>query len=220
MSAGTVFVFATKTEAQPLLDSFDAVARRDSWLPVYELGDLQVLICGSGLAAAGAAIDYLAAVHQPLRVVSCGVASRLHDGLRVGDIAQIGRASFTNAQRTTTLPVSGLAQGKFGSGQGDCSLLSRVAPLTDGTEHSCLGKSADLVDREGAAIVSACLQHGIECGMFKVVADYPDGKIASLGWKIELNTRLAAFLLMHMPRLLVGGEYRDDQRVRAGSGFV
>lgn len=197
MNGGTVFVFANSIEAQPLLDTFAPASRADADLPLYRLDDALLLICGAGPALAATAIDSLASSHRPRRVVLGGVARRLHGRLPVGGIAQIGAASFDRPQRTTYVPLARFGGDCLAGAHGDCTLLSRVTPLRDSSERVALAQHADLVDREGAAVASACVQHGIECAIFKAIGDFAGERPASAGMTTELNTRLAAFLLRH-----------------------
>lgn len=216
MNNATVFVFATAAEAQPLLDTFDRQPLRDTELSLYALDDALLLICGSGPAAAGAAIDSLAAQYRPRRVVLGGLARRLHDGLPVGGIAQIAAATFDRPHRTTYVPVSRVAPDDVAGAHGDCTLLSRASPLLDATERARLALFADLLDRDGAAVASACMQHGIECAIFKAVGEYAGERALSAGMTAELNTRLAAFLLGHYRCLVGTGERSEAPRAVAG----
>ena len=197
MKGATVFVFATAPEARPLLETFEPASLCDASLPLYGLEDALLLICGSGPAAAGAAIDTLAERYQPRRVVLGGVARRLHDGLPTGGIAQVGAAGFERPLRTTYVPVSRLSADCLPGVYGDCTLLSRCAPPVAGDERQRFARHADLVDREGAAVASACVQHGIECAIFKAIGNDAGARPLSAGRTLELNTRLAAFLLGH-----------------------
>ncbi len=197
MKAGTVFVFATAAEARPLLDTFDHTPLTDGGLRLHQIDDALLLICGAGPALAGAAIDALARIWQPRRVVLGGVARRLHARLPVGAIAQVGAACFDLPQRTTYVPVSNLRRESWSGVHGDCTLLTRAAPVQDGGESVALARHADLIDREGAAVASACVQHGIECAIFKAVGEYAGAQPTTAGMTTELITRLAAFLLGH-----------------------
>lgn len=195
MSGGTVFVFATAAEARPLLDTFDHTPVKDAGLRLHQIDDALLLICGAGPALAGAAIDALARTWQPRRVVLGGVARRLHLRLPVGAIAQVGAACFDLPQRTTYVPVASLRREGWPGVHGDCTLLTRAAPLRDGAAPVALASHADLIDSEGAAVASACVQHGIECAIFKAVGEYAGARPTSAGMTTELITRLAAFLL-------------------------
>lgn len=204
MKDATVFVFASAPEARPLLDTFERAPLRDPQLLLHGLDEALLLICGRGPSAAGAAIDALARSYRPRRVVLGGVARRLHESLPVGGIAQIGAASFDHPQRTTYVPVSRLTADDLPGVHGDCTLLSRSAPLIDGVERARLAGNADLVDSEGAAVACACVEHGIECAIFKVIGESVGEPGLSAGMMNELNTRLAAFLLRHYDALTQG----------------
>ncbi len=215
MNDATVFVFATAAEARPLLDTFDAEPLRNAVLNLYVLDDAMLMICGGSAAMAGAAIDTLAAVYQPRRVVLGGLARRLHDGLSVGGIAQIGAATFDRPQRTTYVPVSRLAPTELAGARGDCTLLSRSTPLLDSGERARLAMIADLLDGVGATVASVCVQHGIECAIFKAVGAYAGERALSDGMTAELHTRLAAFLLGHYDGLIQGFEAPGGLRATA-----
>ncbi len=219
MNDATVFVFATVAEARPLLDTFDAQALRDTALSMYGLDDALLLICGSGPAAAGAAIDRLALEYHPRRVVLGGLARRLHGGLPVGGIAQIGAAAFDRSHRTTYVPVSRLAHTDLAGVHGDCTLLSCATAPLDAGERVRLAMFADLIDGEGAAVAGACVQHGLECAIFKVVGEYAGERALSAGMSAELNTRLGGFLLEHYRWLIAADEYREARRATAGGAL-
>ena len=216
MNKATVFVFATDAEARPLLDTFDGARVSGTTLTLYGVDDALVMICGRGLAVAGAAIDVLAAEVRPRRVVLGGIAQRLHDGLPLGGIAQIGAATLDRPHRTTYVPVSRLTQTDMAGVHGDCTLLSRATPLPGAAERARIAVFADLLDREGAAVASACVQHGIECAIFKTVGEYVGERALSAGMTIELNTRLAAFLLGHYGWLTHGVEQGETRLVSVG----
>lgn len=218
MTGATVFVFASRLEARPLLDTFEPVPPRDAGLPLYRIDDALLLICGSGPALAAASIDTLAHTCRPRRVVLGGVARRLHERLPIGGIAQIAAASFDRPQRTTYVPVSRFGRDGLPGVHGDCTLLSRVAPVRDGAERLTLAQHADLMDGEGAAVASACVQHGIECAIFKAIGEHAGERPASAGMTAELNTRLAAFLLRHYRWLTQGQPVTAHARSTAAQG--
>ncbi|MBK6661138.1 MAG: hypothetical protein IPG43_24745 [Proteobacteria bacterium] len=212
MNDATVFVFASGIEARPLLDTFEHTPVGGGGLELYQLDGARLLICGAGAALAAAAIDTLASRWRPRRVVLGGIARRLHDRLPVGGIAQIGAASFDRPQRITYLPVSRFGRDCLPGAHGDCTLLSRATPLADDGERLALARHADLIDREGAAVASACVQHGIECAIFKAVGEFAGARPASAGMITELNTRLAAFLLGHYRWLTEGAHAGATRR--------
>lgn len=216
MIGATVFVFASVSEARPLLDTFDARPLRGNALKLYALENALLLISGVGTTATAAAIDTLAATYRPRRVVLGGIAARLHDGLPVGGIAQVAVAAFESAQRTVYVPVSCSASNELRGARGDCTLLSRSALRLDTAERTRLAGVADLVDRDGVTVASACLQHGIECAIFKAVGEYAGARALSAGMTAELDTRLAAFLLDHYRSLVVDAEVTDTRRVKVG----
>lgn len=201
MSGGTVFVYATQVEARPLLLALGAAATRAAPYPEYLAGDVRFLISGIGLAAARAATMHAIATQVPARIVNCGVAGGLHDGLAVGDVHQVSHATSdepevpTHARRYHRLTAVALpATAAIRAGG---RLLSRAEPLFDAALRARCAEHAELVDMEGAAIAAACNDAGVDCVQFKAVSDFATDRAVLRAHLDTASASLARAVLAH-----------------------
>ncbi len=185
IASHSLFVFATRAEAEPLLaalgDSF-VLASNDR--PVFRYGKTaRVLVTGMGPDAAAHGVREEFARARPAVVINAGIAGALHTGFGLGDLVEVEAVAHATPGFDENLDFVALPSLRPGWWPRDLRrgrLLTRTTPLFDVEEAARLATHADLVDMEGAAIAHACAAAGIPCALIKAVSDFADDRATLL----------------------------------------
>ena len=184
-AAHTLFVFATRAEADPLLATFgDIVCSQSNESHLFRCGSAaRLLLTGMGPDAAGRVLREELARVRPAAVVNAGIAGALHAGFGLGDLVDVeatAHAAPGAAANFDFLALVGQRPAWWPRDLRRGRLLTRTQPLFDANEAAQLAASADLVDMEGAAIAQACADAGIPCAVIKAVSDFADDRATLL----------------------------------------
>jgi adenosylhomocysteine nucleosidase len=220
----SAFVFATAMEAEPFLalHTVREIAHAPSL--IYESDGITherflIMISGMGLSAVATSTEHLINNFSPTRIINCGVAGSLSNAFSVGDIfqisavAEVGRSldlaaiNFLRAPGHLALPLAGRID--------DAHLVSLESPVFDVARRTQLGKIAELVDMEGAAIARVCSRHGRPCAMLKVVSDHADDRDTLLRNLTHTSRRLADFISYYLEPLLQPDSYYEAKHPRS-----
>ena len=183
-------VFATRSEADPLLDmigaSVNAVRPFDIFTACGTASrSIKILISGMGKVAAAAAASHLILAHQATTLISAGICGRLTGEAAVGDCFRIAEAIEGDSERLgRRLPAVACDPSWFRQLPAK-RLVTCDRPVFDPHRRADLGRLGELVDMEGAAIARVAGLYGIPCAMLKGVSDG-----AGAGGRQDLATNL------------------------------
>jgi 4-hydroxybenzoate polyprenyltransferase len=169
----TGLIFATRREAEPLLQRFTTRAIDGGKLPLLELvgsdGKVMALlvIAGIGPAAGDRAARYLVETRQVKRIVNAGICGAASDAVAVGTVLRVDQARLEGE------PPKPCARSAWTELAG-ARLTTCQQPVFDGERRQQISAWGELVDMEGAAIAKVCHQHGIPAHLIKGVSDRAD----------------------------------------------
>lgn len=198
-----IFVFATLSEAQPLIDLLDArelTPDRQQFRAYFDAQTLLIVICGMGPHAAATVMHRIVRQYPQGKVLNCGIAGSLTDDPAVGDVFCIRRSRMQqhcrvtdehHEIRATDIQLPGFRQG---------SLLTVDSPVFDPVQKQALSHVAQLVDMEGGVIARICRHHGIACQLLKAVSDFSEER-----QQLHRNLRAVSELLAR--QIVDGLEY-------------
>jgi 4-hydroxybenzoate polyprenyltransferase len=169
----TGLIFATRREAEPLLQRFRTRAVDGAELPLFELvgsdGKVSSLlvIAGIGPDAGARAARYLIETWQITRIVNAGICGAASDAVAVGTVLRVDQTRLEDEQPT---PCASSAWAELPGAR----LTTCQQPVFDAERRQEIARWGELVDMEGAAIVSTCRQLGIPAHLIKGVSDRAD----------------------------------------------
>lgn len=168
----TGIVMATRLEAQPFIDSGLFTSIEEKPLQVFRHESVYLILSGIGKASAAIAATYLITKYNTNVMFNIGAAGSTTENYRMGDILHVDsvidydRPSLVGSKPRILKPdvLPGFK----------CAALATqdVAVVSPG-EREKVGRTAALVDMEGAAFVQACRTFKIKNYLFKIVTDTP-----------------------------------------------
>jgi 4-hydroxybenzoate polyprenyltransferase len=208
----TGLIFATRREAEPLLQSFTTRAVDGTELPLLELvgSDGQVtallVIAGIGPAAGARAAQYLVETRQVRRIVNAGICGAASDAVAVGTVLRVDQARLEEEGQPTPCATSAWTD------LPGARLTTCQQPVFDAERRLEIRAWGELVDMEGAAIAKVCHQHGIPAHLVKGVSDRADaaGKRAVEENIDIVSRRVAEVVAEGLPGLVRQRSARSD----------
>ncbi len=166
----TLLIFATELEAEPFIKNMGMVLQEADLPETHSSPGLDLIITGIGKA--NAAMSTALALYRKNygRIINLGAAGALKEDMDMGDIFTVkkivepGRPSLKDGGLRISFPE------KFEPLPAK-TLATRDRMVVSKDERLALGKIADIVDMEGAAILQACRKFGKSCSMIKFISD-------------------------------------------------
>ena len=145
---------------------------------------LPVLVTGAGKVNAAVALATVLGASSPSRVINLGTAGALRDGVSGTNV--IGRVTQHDLDDPALFALTGQHFGlpielQVDSGQPGLTLATGDVFVSDPHARERLGRSADLVDMEGYALVRAAQYAGVPVTLVKQVSDQA-GEAAGQSW--------------------------------------
>jgi len=165
-----LLIFATEVEALPFIENIDMKLLMKKPVRLYTSPDIHLLITGIGKSNAAMSTALALASNRYETILNLGAAGALKPDLKAGEIFTVKK--IIEADR----PHLGNGAPRFSfpdpvdSFQGK-NLATRDIPAIGHDERTELGKLADIIDMEGAAILQACGLFSQKCGIIKFISD-------------------------------------------------
>lgn len=167
------FVFATVTEAEPLLAYLkDTSLRRrmlTEQLHVYDMQASSAAVAVVGMGKTAATAGTRDAIHRitPQSLVNLGIAGGLTTEAVIGNVFRVKNA--VDWPHALSTPVAFSSDG-FEQIPG-LDLVTTDEPVFDAALRRRLRRYGQMVDMEGAAIAAAAAEANIPCTAIKIISD-------------------------------------------------
>lgn len=165
-------VMATLLEADPFIESLGLHEIENTPFPLYECGDLILVISGIGKANAAMATMYCGIRFHPEWICNLGAAGATDSSRPLGAIYHIDRV--TEYDR----PFLQAAEPRIHTpyvlqGFETATIATQDRPVVSADKRREISLHADLVDMEAASVVQACGKLDMRPVLFKFVSDTP-----------------------------------------------
>jgi adenosylhomocysteine nucleosidase len=198
-AAMTGFFFATMREAQPFIRKTDIdreKLKKTGWTQFALSGKPYVAgICGMGIQSARENLTRFLHAATITEVINIGICGSLNETAEVQKMYTVTETFLWQKEKNGSYrPTSPLVHNLAFENK---ILATVTEPLFDAALRNRIGKHADLVDMEGAAIASVCSELAIPWGMVKGVSDTAsEGQKKHLFENIDaLSQRLATSVI-------------------------
>jgi len=164
-------VMATRIEAEPFIRGIAPGLLEKGPVRVYSGDSALVAVSGIGKVNAATAAAYLCWKYGVTHLFNCGSAGAVVEGYRVGDILHVNEV----IEKDRPLPSGGtrrLRPDMF-DGFPTAVLATSDRPVITDTDRLAAGKTAQIVDMEGAAVVHAGKRFSSHTYLFKIITDVP-----------------------------------------------
>ena len=169
-------IFATRTEAKPLLEWCQALRIHTDPFDVFQVPsqpELFVTISGMGKVASAVACHALIKEFKVEEIVNAGACGALRDEKRFapGELFCITSAVEADHHQPVKPPQPLISDGQIDWDLPAARLVTCDRPVFDVEWRNSLSQSGDLVDMEGAAIARVAAMCGARWSMVKGITD-------------------------------------------------
>ncbi len=165
-------VYATKTEASPLLNMLDCTQVETepfrTWVFVLPRS-IQgfIMVAGIGKEKAARATKYLVDKKGVSEILNAGICGSVADDLSIGDVVVISEVRDGDSPTSDSLPCKPLVCDDFRAAR-----LSTFNEAVFGDGRQQIAKRADVVDMEGWSVAKVCAENNLRCYLVKGVSDF------------------------------------------------
>ena len=175
-------VFATKAEADPLLNALNGSAEcvgRTAFGSRFFTSEIEMAvgIVGMGKGASAAGTASFLEQYQPAVVINAGIAGALDDSLTLGAVYRVSQATDRDAPDAPASVWRAVGVSDLPAAR----LVTSAAPVFSADIRAALRPLGEMVDMEGIAVGRVCAERGVPIVGLKCISDFAnDGDRTSL----------------------------------------